>query len=451
HDTPHAAWEAVEAFDRRHPFVPVVAVLDGARDFRNRKRTYPARVDWIADFKELGESSLRMAIRFARERARRRELEHRLEERHLEDYGWILSEVAHEIRDPLQSLTANLEWAEAQVGHLQQRHEEIDLERLQEAVRDSRSGLVVVSRIAADLDRSSRSMRLGRVDLREVFDTLRRLSRKSLHDVTLTIRHGHGPTVRASETRLCQVFLNLFRNAVQALGDRQDGTIDVVVHSPDRGRVAVTVRDNGPGMPDHVAEHLFTPWFTTKATGTGIGLAVSRRYIHEMGGTLELTRTGDDGTEFRVELQALPGQLARPTLVPDPSILQARVLVVDDTALIRRSMERALQENHDVVTVGNVEEAIEQIRTSSFDLAVVDMHLPGRSGLDLYDIVRTEPRLQMPRFLFLSGEIGPETEHILDSRGLPFVRKPVGAHRLNELVVETLQAELRPPDEPDET
>ncbi|MEO0601578.1 MAG: hypothetical protein AAF211_09085, partial [Myxococcota bacterium] len=200
HDTPRAAWEAVEAFDRRHPFVPVVAVLEGARDFRNRKRTYPARVDWIADFKELGESSLRMAIRFARERARRRELEHRLEERHLEDYGWILSEVAHEIRDPLQSLTANLEWAEAQVGHLQQYHDEIDLERLQEAVRDSRSGLVVVSRIAADLDRSSRSMRLGRVDLREVFDTLRRLTRKSLRDVTLTIRHGHGPTVRASET-----------------------------------------------------------------------------------------------------------------------------------------------------------------------------------------------------------------------------------------------------------
>ncbi len=439
HDDVALAWKAVEAFDRRHPFVPLLAVVNGAPDLRNR-RAHPPRVDWVADFKELEDWRLRMALRLARERAHRRELVHRLDERHVEDLSWIVREFSHEIRDPLQSLTANLEWAEAQIGKLLQQGQTTEVEKLQEALRDSRTGLALVSRIAEDLTRSSRPVRVGRVELREVFDTIRRMTRKSLGNVKLTIRQGHGTTVLANETRLCQVFLNLVRNAAQALEGCEKPRIAIEVNPPAQGRVTVTVRDNGPGIPQSVVDNLFTPWVTTKETGTGLGLPVSRRYVVEMGGSLELSRTDDSGTEFTIELEATSGGLTRPTLVPDPSVIHARILVVDDTELVLRSMERALKEQHEVVTTANVEDAIEELRSSSFDLAIVDLQLPGRSGLDLYEIVMSEPRLSVPRFLFLSGDFSDEATSFLESRGLAWIRKPVGALRLNELVVETLQA-----------
>lgn len=441
---PEQAWQTVAQFDQRHPLVPLMVVIPGARTFR-RSRKVPSRVDWAADPDELAPSTLRLAVRVALERGMRRRLEHKLDERRLEDVGWVVSRVSHEISNPLTSLMTNLEWAQSQVSSAAHGHGTLDLNALLDALRDTYTGACHVSRIAEDLTRSSRSKaHTGIVELRAILDTTRRLASKPLEHVRLKVRHGHGPSVRANETRLCQVFLNLLKNAAQALEDTPDPMIEVVVHPADGDTVTVTVRDNGPGIPSSVARQLFTPWVSSKEGGSGLGLAVSRRYLAQMGAVLRLAETSDRGTTFAVDLKAVAGRRPRPTLVPDPVVRKVRILVIDDTPVVCRSIARALGQQHEVHTVESVDEGLRAVQEEPFDLAIVDLNLPGRGGLEFFDALPGNHAGPPPRLLYLSGEIGDDALAFLETHHLPWARKPVGADRLRDLVVETLQAKAPP-------
>jgi two-component system, NtrC family, nitrogen regulation sensor histidine kinase GlnL len=117
------------------------------------------------------------------------------------------------------------------------------------------------------------------------------------------------PELRADPDRLTQVFLNLGRNALQAL--EGEGTLLVETRMAldqrlpsERGApvptVAVTVADDGPGIEPEVFEQLSTPFFTTRAGGTGLGLAVSRHWVARHGGALRLESEPGRGTRARV-------------------------------------------------------------------------------------------------------------------------------------------------------
>jgi two-component system sensor histidine kinase HupT/HoxJ len=98
-----------------------------------------------------------------------------------------------------------------------------------------------------------------------------------------------------------QVVVNLVVNAFQATEGQQDGRI--VVSSDVSGSEAVcSVRDNGPGLPAEQAEAIFRPFMTTKARGTGLGLATSRRLIELLGGRLWLANPGERGACFTFTL-----------------------------------------------------------------------------------------------------------------------------------------------------
>jgi signal transduction histidine kinase len=101
-------------------------------------------------------------------------------------------------------------------------------------------------------------------------------------------------------TRLRQVLLNLLNNAIEALGD--GGLIEVGVRSV-RGHVEITVADDGPGIAPQDRERVFVPFFSTKASGTGLGLALARKFVEEAGGTI-VCEEGPlrGGCRFRVTL-----------------------------------------------------------------------------------------------------------------------------------------------------
>ncbi|WP_432736141.1 sensor histidine kinase [Maridesulfovibrio sp. FT414] len=98
---------------------------------------------------------------------------------------------------------------------------------------------------------------------------------------------------------LRQVFLNLFKNAVQAVGS--EGAI-IIACRREWTKIIVTVEDNGPGIPDEYLPHIFTPFFTTKShgEGTGMGLAVSLRIINQLGGSIDVKSSVGKGTVFSV-------------------------------------------------------------------------------------------------------------------------------------------------------
>lgn len=111
-----------------------------------------------------------------------------------------------------------------------------------------------------------------------------------------------GLTISADQEQLFRVFMNLGRNAMEALVRRPDGRI-CVTGAPLGSSVVLEFFDSGPGIPEDARDKLFQPFAgTTKSSGTGLGLAIARDLIDGHGGTLVLHRSDSNGTTFRIDL-----------------------------------------------------------------------------------------------------------------------------------------------------
>ncbi|WP_234340156.1 PAS domain-containing sensor histidine kinase [Gorillibacterium timonense] len=106
------------------------------------------------------------------------------------------------------------------------------------------------------------------------------------------------PKVIADRELLKQVFLNISKNGIEAMSDGGNLTIGIRTDTEDRF-VLVEIRDTGPGIPNFLIDKIFDPFFTTKSEGTGLGLSVCQRIVHDMGGTIRVSSKGF-GTTFTV-------------------------------------------------------------------------------------------------------------------------------------------------------
>lgn len=100
------------------------------------------------------------------------------------------------------------------------------------------------------------------------------------------------------EKQITQVLLNLCKNAVQSIGEQENGNITVTAGITDENEKFITVTDNGPGIPPDLIDEIFIPFFTTKNTGTGIGLSLSKQILRLHGGSLKLRSTPNQETVF---------------------------------------------------------------------------------------------------------------------------------------------------------
>jgi two-component system sensor histidine kinase DctS len=115
------------------------------------------------------------------------------------------------------------------------------------------------------------------------------------------------PDVSADRMLLEQVLLNLTRNAVESMQHvAPERRILRIVAAHDAGQVTVSVIDHGHGIPPEVAERLFSPFFSTKAEGMGMGLSICRTAIEFHGGTLSHSANPDGGTIFKFSLPSQP-------------------------------------------------------------------------------------------------------------------------------------------------
>jgi two-component system, NtrC family, C4-dicarboxylate transport sensor histidine kinase DctB len=150
--------------------------------------------------------------------------------------------------------------------------------------------------------------KLGPVPLDEAIrDTLEIIAwRLTAADAELTLDLGKKPpVVRAGSVRLQQVLVNVISNAADAVEGLDDRRIEMKAREED-GKVILTVRDHGPGVPAAIAERIFDPFFTTKGVGKGLGLGLSISYniIKDFGGNLSVSNHPDGGAVFRIELDA---------------------------------------------------------------------------------------------------------------------------------------------------
>lgn len=128
------------------------------------------------------------------------------------------------------------------------------------------------------------------------------------HGVSVRLEAASVPTITVDPLQFEQILINVINNAIDAAAEasRAPGCVTVRVAAVDKG-VRIEIEDNGPGVSEGVAKHLFEPFVTTKQGGMGLGLALSRELIAAHGGTIDWARTDSDGgARFIIELPSGP-------------------------------------------------------------------------------------------------------------------------------------------------
>jgi len=139
------------------------------------------------------------------------------------------------------------------------------------------------------------------IDVRNLLDELSMLHRRELQERNIELRLSVYPedlTLSADKNMIEQVLINLLKNAIQAFEDLDDRQIEIKAYLNEKSRPVISVKDNGTGIDPEALEKIFIPFFTTKKTGSGIGLSLSRQIMRQHQGTLTVKSTVGKGTEF---------------------------------------------------------------------------------------------------------------------------------------------------------
>ncbi len=246
--------------------------------------------------------------------------------------------------------------------------------------------------------------------------------------------------VEADRTRLKQVLINLLSNAIKY--NRAGGTVDVTCSMTPAQRVRISVQDSGEGLsPENLAQ-LFQPFNrlgreSSAEEGTGIGLVVSQRLLDLMGGDIGVETTAGVGSVFWIELNraAAPplAAFANASLAPLQTPAQQGValrtlLYVEDNRVNMELVEQLIARRPDMRLLGAADgtRGIALARTHQPALILMDINLPGMSGIEALKILRADPATQRIPVLALSANAMPrDIEQGLAAGFFRYLTKPI--------------------------
>jgi PAS domain S-box-containing protein len=278
-------------------------------------------------------------------------------------------------------------------------------------------------------------------------------------ELTFTLDGGLPRLAVGDEARLRQVLFNLVGNALKFT---ESGRVWVEFSplpeiDPATVRVLVVVGDTGPGIPDAQVATIFSPFVQSERTvsqafqGAGLGLAIVRRLVELMGGSLAIDNGGQgQGTTFYLSLP-----LAR--VEPPPAVFEAagkdetrparsgRILIVEDDATSRELVTRRLtRAGHATVSVGNGQEALRLLGEQPFDLVLMDVQLPVINGLDATRAIRASAlphgNAAVPIIAVTAYAMAGDKEAILAAGMNAYLAKPLELRALTDLVDRVLES-----------
>ncbi len=253
--------------------------------------------------------------------------------------------------------------------------------------------------------------------------------------------------VHGDPGRTRQVPSNLVGNAVKFTASGEVVVeIDIAESDDDGMLLCIAVRDTGIGIDEQACRNIFDPFTqadgstTRRFGGTGLGLTISRRLAHMMAGEIGVSSQPGVGSRFWFTLRV--GRCAQRETAAAPVLAGRRVLVVDDhpTNLEILQHQLAAGAMH-ACGAGGAAQALDQLDTAQqpFDLAILDMHMPGTDGLALAERIRGQPRFNALRLVMLSSigcDLPRERMARLDISG--WLTKPVGAAQLLRVLEQAL-------------
>jgi PAS domain S-box-containing protein len=268
------------------------------------------------------------------------------------------------------------------------------------------------------------------------------------YGITMKFCHFEEPCfIRADRTRVKQVVINLLSNAIKY--NRAGGTVSVDCTMVSPERIRISVRDTGPGLPPEKLAQLFQPFNrlgqeANGEEGTGIGLVMTKRLVELMGGVIGVESTVGKGSVFWVELL----RAAKPELVSDashaakPGPEQVRndsslrtLLYVEDNPANLRLVEQlvARRSNLRLLSASDATLGIELARTHRPDVILMDINLPGISGIRALKILREDPLTQRIPVVAISANAMPhDIRRGLDAGFFRYLTKPIKVNAFME-------------------
>jgi PAS domain S-box-containing protein len=361
--------------------------------------------------------------------------------------GQMMAGAAHELNNPLTAILG--------VSDLLRERATDDASRRQIDIvlQQARRAAAIVQNLLAFAVPSGQKR--GKVKVDEIVRKVVESHQKSLQQKNISIDvsvAGSLPEIDGDSKLLTQVFANILLNAEQAISGMCDrGSVRITLsHSDDN--IAVEFADDGPGIPQEIAEKIYDPFFTTRRPGGGggLGLTICLGVIKDHGGRIEVQSSPGVGATFRVFLPAaIDKSPARGTSVAparnvpavSSALLGRKVLIVDDEESIREIVQEGLSvRGMQVESAGSSEEALAFLATNTCEILLCDFNLPGLNGDQLFDRLRSQAGDSTPRFVFMTGDLlDPSTVASFAARGAHVLQKPFHIAALVTLLTELLQ------------
>ncbi|GDX79154.1 hypothetical protein LBMAG42_09650 [Deltaproteobacteria bacterium] len=347
--------------------------------------------------------------------------------------GGLAAGLAHEINNPLTYVIGNLELAQEGIGDVPGR------------IARALGGAVRVRQVVAQLRALANpgSSELVSVPVGPTFESALTLAAGvGLPPAQVTRDFSPGIEGLGNAVWLGQIALNLVSNALLSMSSLPPSARRLTLRSREEGEDAVVIEviDSGTGIPEAMRDRIFEPFVSTriKEEGSGLGLYICRELAGRMGAELSLETSGPQGTTFVLRLRRATSpasaQPASASPAPRPVASRGRVLIVDDEAVLGEVLQTYLG-RHEVRWEGTAAGARVALSEGGWDVVILDIVLPGASGIDLWQELRQKNPALAERVVFVTGgSMTPDVARFMLESNNPSLVKPFDFRELVELV-----------------
>ena len=362
----------------------------------------------------------------------------------LKAVGELASGIAHDLNNSLNALRLRVELLCSDAALLSRHSDALQL--ISRIVRDAAA---TIGRLQ-DFARRGHELPVENVDLNAILAQSVEIAKSTLEDrnlllgrsIRVELKVPRLPLIVAEPAELRQVFLNLLLNAQDAMP--AGGTISITGDASN-GKIVVTVKDEGQGIPEENLNRIFDPFFSTKGKhGTGLGLAIAAASMARIGGTISAANRAEGGAVLTLNFPIAPAEALHDAQDCSLSIEPRRVMLIDDDQDNLQALGALLEgKGHTVIRSRSSLEALEKLSYSPVDMVFCDLGMPQLNGWEIAR--RVKSRNDSPAFYLLTGwaaEIpaGDPRRELVDA----VVAKPVDPRILDGLLAGRKSERLLP-------